>query len=128
MTSPNSNPERIPFLDSFPNAPVRHRRGRGGRLRSLGSVRGGSSGSITPSSSFSTISRGSITKKSSSKGKELSEPLQEPLVEEIVPNDLSFENDRKSLRDQVVNLEKADTFPSLITEPLISIVRKDCNR
>lgn len=40
---------------------------------------------------------------------------------------MSFENDRKSLRDQVVNLDKADTFPSLITEPLISIVRKDCN-
>ncbi|XP_016463984.2 uncharacterized protein LOC107829777 isoform X2 [Nicotiana tabacum] len=127
MASPNPNPKRIPILDSFPNALVRHRRGRGGRLRSLGSVRGGSSSSITPSSSFSTISRGSITKKSSSKGKELSEPLQEPLVEEIVPNDLSFENDRKSLRDQVVNLEKADIFPSLITEPLISMVRKDCN-
>ncbi|XP_070026111.1 chitinase-like protein PB1E7.04c [Nicotiana sylvestris] len=68
MASPNPNPKRIPILDSFPNAPVRHRRGRGGRLRSLGSVRGGSSGSITPSSSFSTISRGFITKKSSSKG------------------------------------------------------------
>uniref|UniRef100_A0A1U7Y7R1 Myosin-6-like n=1 Tax=Nicotiana sylvestris TaxID=4096 RepID=A0A1U7Y7R1_NICSY len=98
MASLNPNPKRIPILDSFPNAPVRHRRERGGRLRSLGSVRGGASGSVMPSSSSGTISRGSISKKSSSKGKELPEPLQEPLVEEIVTNDLSFENDRKSLR------------------------------
>uniref|UniRef100_A0A1U7YRH5 Uncharacterized protein LOC104247169 n=1 Tax=Nicotiana sylvestris TaxID=4096 RepID=A0A1U7YRH5_NICSY len=86
------------------------RRGRGGRQRSLslGSTRGSSSGSA-------------------SKGKEFSEPTQEPLVEEIVPNDLSFGNDRRSLQEQVKNLEKADTYPSLITELVIPTVRKDCN-
>ncbi|XP_019241659.1 PREDICTED: PR domain zinc finger protein 2-like [Nicotiana attenuata] len=44
MSSSNPNPRRVPILDSFPNAPVRHRRGRGGRLRGLGSIRGGTSG------------------------------------------------------------------------------------
>nr|XP_009783791.1 PREDICTED: uncharacterized protein LOC104232312 [Nicotiana sylvestris] len=43
----------MPILDNFPNAPVRHRKDRGGRLCSLGSARGGSSsaGSSIPSSS-----------------------------------------------------------------------------
>jgi len=125
MSSPNPNPRKVPILDHFPNAPVRHRRGRGGRLRSLslGSTRGGSSGSASSSSGI----RSSIPKTPSSKGKELSEPTQEPLVEEIVPNDLSFGNDRRSLQEQVKNLEKADTYPSLITELVIPTVRKDCN-
>ncbi|XP_019237561.1 PREDICTED: flocculation protein FLO11-like [Nicotiana attenuata] len=98
MSSSNPNPRRVPILHSFPNAPVRHRRGRGGRLRGLGSIRGGTSGSITPSSSSGITSRGSFINRSSSKGKESSESMQEPLVEEIVPTDLSFEHDKESLR------------------------------
>ncbi|XP_019241561.1 PREDICTED: flocculation protein FLO11-like [Nicotiana attenuata] len=102
MSSSNPNPKRVPILDSFPNAPARYRRGREGVLRGTGSVRGGTSGSIIPSSSSGNISRGSLSNKSSSKGKETSESNQEPLVEEIVPTDLSFEHDKESLRDQIV--------------------------
>jgi len=131
MSSSNPNPRRVPILDNFPNAPVRHRRGRGGRLRSLGSARGGSSsaGSSIPSSSSGTPSRirGSFTQKSSSKGKEISEPLQEPLIEEIVPSDLSFTHDRESLQKQVSELSRADTYPTMITEVLTPIVCNDCH-
>jgi len=125
MSSPNPNPRKVPILDHFPNAPVRHRRGRGGRLRSLGlgSARDGLSG---PASSSPSIGS-SIPKTPSSKGKEILDSSQEPLVDEIVPSDLSFGSDRTSLQRQIANLEKADTYPSLVTELTIPTIRRDCN-
>ncbi|XP_070009637.1 uncharacterized protein [Nicotiana sylvestris] len=123
MSSSNSNPRRVPIVDIFPNAPIRSR--RVGRLRNLGSVRGSSI--PLPSSDPSSRTRGSLSQRSSSRGKEPSEPLREPTVEEIVPTKLSFYHDRESLRNQVSGLDRADIYPTQITEGLISVVRRDCH-
>uniref|UniRef100_A0A1S3Z2F0 Uncharacterized protein n=1 Tax=Nicotiana tabacum TaxID=4097 RepID=A0A1S3Z2F0_TOBAC len=121
MSSSNPNRKKVPILDQFPNAPVRHRRGGGGRLRTgLESTRGGSSGSS---------SRSSIPKAPSSRSREILDSSQEPLVNEIVPSDwvLSFESDKTSLQKQIANLEKADTYPTIVTELTIATIRRDCN-
>lgn len=120
MASPNPNPRKVLLLVQFPNAPapIRHSRGRGGRIRSTGSTRGGST-------SFGT--KGSSSKTPYSKGKEIWEPSLEPTVEEIIPNDLSFARDRASLQKQIAKLEKTDAYPSLINELNIHTIRKDCN-
>ncbi|XP_070003111.1 uncharacterized protein [Nicotiana sylvestris] len=125
MFSSNSNPKRVPIVNSFPNAPSRSR--KGGRLRNLGSssLRGSSLPSSGSSPAFRT--RGSFSQKCSSKGKEPSEPVREPTVDEIVPAELSFYNDRESLRNQVSSLDRADIYPTHITEGLISLVRNDCH-
>ncbi|XP_070012522.1 uncharacterized protein [Nicotiana sylvestris] len=81
----------------------------------------------SPSSGPSSRTRGSLSHKSSSRGKEPSEPLREPLVEEIVPTELSFYHDRESLRNQVSALDRADAYPTQITEVLTPVVRKDCH-
>ncbi|XP_070020155.1 endochitinase A1-like [Nicotiana sylvestris] len=83
MSSSNPNRKNVPILEQFPNAPVRQRRGGGGRLRTgLEFTRGSSSGSS---------SRSSILKAPSSKSREILDSSQEPSVDEIVPSDLSFE-------------------------------------
>ncbi|XP_070023125.1 uncharacterized protein [Nicotiana sylvestris] len=82
-----------------------------------------------PSSSSgpSSRTRGSLSHKSSSRGKDHSEPLREPLVDEIVPSELSFYYDRESLRNQVSALDRVDAYPTQITEVLTPMVRKDCH-
>jgi len=40
---------------------------------------------------------------------------------------LSFYNDRESLKNQVSSLDRADIYPTQITEGSISLVRKDCH-
>jgi len=82
-----------------------------------------------PSSSSgpSSRTRGSLSHKSSSRGKDHSEPLREPLVDEIVPSELSFYHDRESLRNQVSALDRVDAYPTQITEVLTPVVRKDCH-
>lgn len=72
--------------------------------------------------------RGSHSHRSSSRGKDSSEPVREPLVDEIVPSEISFYSDRESIRNQVSSissLDRADVYPSQITECLISVVRRD---
>ncbi|XP_075106345.1 uncharacterized protein LOC142179550 [Nicotiana tabacum] len=119
MSSSNPNRKKVPILDQFPNAPVRHRRGGGSRPRTgLESTRGGSSGSS---------SRSFIPKAPSSKSREILDTSQEPSVDDIVPGDLSFESDKTSLQKQIKNLERADTYPTLVTELTIPTIRKDCN-
>ncbi|XP_070026155.1 uncharacterized protein [Nicotiana sylvestris] len=77
---------------------------RGGRLRNLGSssIRGSSLRSSSSSPSFRT--RGSFSQRSSSRGKEPAEPVREPTVEEIVPAELSFYNDRRPLEIKLFRL------------------------
>ncbi|XP_009768534.1 uncharacterized protein [Nicotiana sylvestris] len=122
MSSSNSNPRRVLIVDTFLNASIRS--SRVGRLHNLGSVCGSST--PLPSSGPSSRTRGSLSKRSSSRGKEPSEPLREPTVEEIVPMELSFCHDRESLRNHVSGLDCADIYPTQITEGLISVVRRDC--
>ncbi|XP_070007967.1 uncharacterized protein [Nicotiana sylvestris] len=114
MSSPNPNPRRVPIVDNFPLAPSRSR--RGGRLCNLGSssIRDSSLPSSSSSPSFRT--RGSFSQRSSSRGKEPSEPVREPIVEEIVHAELSFYNDRESFRNQVSSLDRVDTYPTQIIE------------
>jgi len=123
MSSSNPNPRRVPIVDNLSLAPIRSR--RGGRLRSLGSSSSRIPSLPSSSSTPPSRTRGSLSQRSSSRGKEPSEPLREPLVEEIVPAELSFYNDRESLRNQLSSLDRVDTYPTQITEGLISIVRRD---
>nr|XP_016478273.1 PREDICTED: uncharacterized protein LOC107799646 [Nicotiana tabacum] len=126
-SSSNPNPRRVPIVDNLPLAPIRSR--KGGRLRSLGYS--SSRGPSIPSTSSTPPSRtrGSLFQRSSSRNKEPTEPLREPLVDEIVPDELSFYNDRESIRNQVSSmssLDRADIYSTQITECLISVVRRDC--
>lgn len=124
MASPNLNPKRTPILDSFPNVAIRH--GRGGRLCNLGSARGGSTSTPSSRSGPSSRTKGSHSQRSSSRNKESSEPLCEPLVEEVIPSEISFNHDRESLRTNVASLDRDDPFPTQITDILAPLFRKDC--
>lgn len=125
MSSSNPNPRRVPIVDNLPLAPVRSR--RGGRLRSLRSSSSRVPSIPLSSSTPPSITRGSLSQRSSSRTKEPTEPLREPLVDEIVPAELSFYNDGESIRNQLSSLDRADIYPTQITEGLISVVRRDCH-
>lgn len=88
---------------------------------------------ITPSpysrvnvSSSSSRARAS---RSYSKNREPNEPLREPKVDEVVPAEFSFTKDSEAIRKQLSSMtshDRADLYPTQITEGLVSLMRRDC--
>lgn len=86
MASSNPGPHKVVIVDELPPTTVLVRSRRGGRLRSLGSISDcGSSSQGSATKPSSSRARAFATPSSSSKDKDLTEALREPIVDEIVP-------------------------------------------
>lgn len=135
MASQSSNPSssfdhRLTIIvDDLPPmmAPIRSR-SRGSRLRNLGFISSWNTSSSKKSSSKSASyskAKYTVTPRSSSKIKDQSKPFLEPLVLEIVPQEVSFVSNCEAWNNEVTSiaaLNHVDHYSYIIKSGLLPLV------